>query len=205
MPLQNRVDPFGEIFADPARGGWIGNRGVLHDADRTIRRPWQVRRWITCRLRFRGRHREIMRPGRWTELFFLDEATAFAAGHRPCAECRHADYVRFRDLWRGVHPSDEAGVDVMDRRLHAERLAGRAGKRIHQGDLTDLPDGTFIVVEGRAHVVRGPSLLAWAPAGYAGRRVRPRRGGVDVLTPPSVVAVFRAGYEPQIDAGAARG
>src|SRR5258708_25245130 len=90
VPLQNRVDPFGEIFAHPARGLWMGNRGRLHDGGRTVLRPWQVRRWITCRLEFRGRHREVLSPWTWTELFFLDEATAFAAGHRPCGECRNA-------------------------------------------------------------------------------------------------------------------
>src|SRR5258708_21518848 len=147
-PLRNRVDPFGEIFADPARGLWMGNRGVLHDEGRTIRRAWQVQRWITCRLEFRGRHREVMTPRRWTELFFLDEATAFAAGHRPCGQCRHADHVRFRDLWATVHPADEAGADAMDPRLHPERLLG-PGKPTTPVGLDDLPDGTVVAHRGR--------------------------------------------------------
>jgi hypothetical protein len=197
-PLRNRVDPFGEIFADPARGLWMGNRGVLHDEGRTVRRPWQVRRWITCRLEFRGRHREVMTPRRWTELFFLDEATAFAAGHRPCGQCRHADHVRFRDLWATVHPADPVGADAMDRRLHAERLLGRSAKRTARAELDDLPDGTFVADGGRAWLVQGGALLEWSPAGYAGRRPRPRGASVDVLTPPSVVGVLRAGYRPHV-------
>jgi hypothetical protein len=198
MALQNRVTPFGEIVADPARGTWLGNRGVLHDERRTIRRPWQVRRWIICQLEFRGRHREVMRPGRWTKLFFLDEATAFAAGHRPCGECRHADFRRFRDLWSAVHPEDGPGVDPMDRRLHAERLAGRVGKRTHPAELADLPDGAFIAIEGAAWLVHGGALRLWTPAGYGDRRPRPARAAVDLLTPPGTVAVFRAGYRPHV-------
>lgn len=198
MPLQNRVDPFGEIFADPARGLWMGNRGQLHDDGRTIRRNWQVRRWIICRLEFRGRHRKVMSPRTWTELFFLDEATAFAAGHRPCGECRHADYRRFRELWAAEHPSDPVGADWIDLRLHAERLHGRSGKRVESAEVGELPDGTFIAEDGRAWLVQGDSLLAWSPGGYIGHRTRPSGGRVKVLTPPGVVAVFRAGYRPQV-------
>ncbi len=198
MPLQNRVDPFGRIFADPARGLWMGNRGVLHDEERTIRRHWQVRRWITCRLEFRGRHREVMRPRTWTELFFLDEATALSAGHRPCGECRHADYRLFRDLWATVHPDGPVGADWIDLRLHAERLAGRAGKRTEPAELAALPDGAFIARDGRAWLVRDRLLLAWSPAGYTERRPRPRRGQVELLTPASIVAVLRAGYRAHV-------
>ncbi len=198
MPLQNRVTPFGEIFADPARGLWMGNRGRLHDDGRTILRPWQVRRWITCRLEFRSRHREVMSPRTYTELFFLDEATAFAAGHRPCGECRHAAYRRFRDLWTAVHPSDPVGADWIDRRLHAERLVGRSGKRTEPAELAGLPDGTFVAMDGRAWLVLDRALLEWSPAGYAGSRPRPRRCRVALLTPRSVVAVFRAGCRPQV-------
>jgi hypothetical protein len=198
MPLQNRVSPFGEIFADPARGLWMGNRGWLHDGGRTIKRPWQVRRWIICRLEFRGSHREVMSPWTWTELFFLDEATAFAAGHRPCAQCRRAAYRHFRSLWETVHPAGPVGADSIDRRLHAERLAGRSGKRTEPAELAGLPDGAFVAEGGRAWLVRDRLLLEWSPAGYVGCRARPRRGRVDLLTPPSVVAVFRAGYRPQV-------
>jgi hypothetical protein len=199
VPLQNRVTPFGEIVADPARGLWLGNRGWLHDEARTIRRQWQVRRWITCRLEFRGRHREVMSPRRtWTELFFLDEATAFSAGHRPCGECRYRDYMRFRDLWANVHPGDPIGADCIDRRLHTERLAGRNQKRTARAELGDLPDGTFVSLEGRAWLVRGRWLHAWSPAGYVDRRAMPLMAGAEVLTPASLVAVFRAGYSPHV-------
>src|SRR5713226_1145668 len=135
MPLRNRVTPFGEILALAGRGTLMGNRGILHDAQRTIVRDSQVRRWIACRLEFRGRHRRIMTPGRWTELFFLDEAAAFAAGHRPCAECRRADFVRFQDAWRHVYPDALPLADVIDARLHTElhRTArDPAGRELHQ-------------------------------------------------------------------------
>ncbi len=204
MALQNRVDPWGQLIATPARGMWLGNRGWLHDASRRILRPWQVRRWIICQLEFRGRHREIMSPRRtWTELFFLDEATAFAAGHRPCGECRNADYRRFRDRWRAIHPGDLPGVDAMDRRLHDERTIGRQ-KRTARADIADLPDGAFVTEGGRAWLVREDALLAWSPSGYQERRVRPARGEVELLTPPTVVEIFRAGYRPHIHPSAER-
>jgi hypothetical protein len=177
----------------------MGNRGWLHSPERTILRPWQVRRWITCRLEFRGRHRDVMPPRPvWTALFFLDEATAFAAGHRPCGECRWADYRRFRDLWGTVHPAEPVGADAMDVRLHAERLAGRAGKRTHPAELAELPDGAFVAREGGAWLVLDAHLLEWSPAGYVSRRPRPARGPVELLTPPSMVAVLRAGYRPHV-------
>src|SRR6478736_3358074 len=125
MPLQNRVTPLGELVADPARGLVYGNRGCLHDVEGRIRRPYAVKRWIACRLEFRGRHRtRLLQPGKYTELFFLDEATSFAAGHRPCAECRREDYVRFQELWRELGLG-ATNADAMDERLHAERLEGR--------------------------------------------------------------------------------
>ncbi|WP_394830649.1 hypothetical protein LVJ94_29495 [Pendulispora rubella] len=202
MALQNRVDPFGQIFAHPARGLWLGNRGWLHSPSRTILRPWQVRRWIICQLEFRGRHREVMSPRRtWTELFFLDEATAFAAGHRPCGECRNPEFRRFRDAWRAIHPGDPFGVDPMDRRLHDERALGhgrKGEKRTVRAELAGLPDGAFITDLGRAWLVLDGELLAWSPEGYTERRPRPTRATVDVLTPPSILDVVRAGYRPHV-------
>jgi hypothetical protein len=192
VPLQNRVTPFGELVAVAGRGLLMGNRGVLHDETQRIVRPWQVRRWIACVTEFRGRHRAVMQPRRYTELFFLDEATAFAAGHRPCRECRYADYQRFRSLWETVHGAP-AGADAMDRVLHAERLDGRR-KRTHRARLADLPDGAYVALDGAAWLVWRGDLLAWSDAGYAERRSRPRNAGVDVLTPPSVVAILAAGY-----------
>jgi hypothetical protein len=193
MPLQNRVTPFGEIVALEGRGLIMGNRGILHDEMRRIVRYSQVRRWLACRLEFRERHRVIMRPHSYTELFFLDEATAFAAGHRPCAECRHADYQRFRTLWK-LCCGEPANADALDLRLHQDRLDGRHTKRIYRARLRDLPDGGYIAEGGRAWLVWGSTLLAWSPQGYTERRVRPLHREVEVLTPRSTVAVLTAGY-----------
>jgi hypothetical protein len=142
MPLQNRVSPLSELIADPARGLVYGNRGCLHDDEGRIRRRWATKRWIACRLEFRGRRRErLLQPGRYTELFFLDEATAFAAGHRPCAECRREDYVRFGELWRELHPG-HVGADAMDEQLHSERVDPRTRRqRHHEAVPIELPDG----------------------------------------------------------------
>ena len=203
MPFQNRVTPFGEIVALPGRGLMMGNRGIIHDAERRIVRAWQVRRWIACRTEFRGRHIEVMRPGRWTALFFLDEATALAAGHRPCGECRHTDYQRFRTLWEATH-GGPADADAMDRVLHAERLDGRK-KRIYRAPITTLPDGTYVALEGDAHLVWGDELLAWTDRGYGERRERPRTRIADVLTPPSIVALLEAGYPVSVHPSAGAG
>jgi hypothetical protein len=194
MPLRNRVTPFGEILALPGRGTLMGNRGILHDAQRNIVRDSQVRRWIACRLEFRGRRRTIMTPGSWTELFFLDEAAAFAAGHRPCAECRHADYVRFQNAWRRVYPNTRPLADVIDAHLHQERRLGPWQKRTFTADLETLPDGTYIKLDDQPWLVLGQSLLLWSADAYQDRRPRPPTGAVDVLTPPSIVAVLHTGY-----------
>jgi hypothetical protein len=190
MPLQNRVTPLSDLIADPARGLVYGNRGCLHDAGGRIRRRYAGRRWIACRLRFRGWHRAaLLQPGKFTELFFLDEATAFAAGHRPCALCRPEDYVRFGELWDG-----ERGADAIDARLHQERLAGRA-QRHHDAALDALPDGAFVLRGGAPWLVRGAELLRWTPAGYAERAARPSDGRARLITPPSLVAILRSGWE----------
>src|SRR5512132_3735284 len=181
MPLRNRVTPLGELVVDPARGLVYGNRGCLHDAQGRIRRPYQVRRWIACRLEFRGRRRSpLMRPGRFTELFFLDEATAFAAGHRPCAECRREDYDRFTAYWRELHR--EGGADTIERRLH-------------DAAFDDLPDGAFVLHDGMPKLVLADALLPWSLGGYGQREPRPG-GRATLITPPSLAAVLRAGWEP---------
>jgi len=193
VPLQNRVTPFGELVADPARGLVYGNRGCLHDEHGAIRRRYAVRRWIACRLRFRGRRRHpLLQPSRFTELFFLDEATAFAAGHRPCALCRRSDYDRFGELWHAIHPGAPPGADAIDAGLHAERLDG-SRQRHHAAPFNELPDGAFVLHEGQALLVLGGSLLRWTPAGYVNPLPRPA-GKATVLTPPSLVAVLRAGW-----------
>ncbi len=155
MPLRNRATPQQEIIADPARGLVYANRGVLVDAHGEIRRRWGVRRWIACRLEFKGRRRRpLMAPGRYTELFFLDEATAFAAGHRPCGECRYEDYQRFSAIWQQLHPG-QVGADAMDDQLHSERVDPQTrGQRHHEMPWADLPDGAFVSEDERP--VAGP-------------------------------------------------
>jgi hypothetical protein len=194
VPWRNRVTPFGDIIAVPARGTLMGNRGVLHNAERSIVRDSQVKRWIACRLEFRGRHRVVMTPGRWTELFFLDEATALAAGHRPCAECRNADYRAFQSAWRSAFPGADVAADAMDVVLHQERRIRPWVKRSHLAKADDLPYGSYIALDGKAWLVHGDSLLEWSPVGYVSRRVRPRNTQLTLLTPPSIVAVLHAGY-----------
>jgi len=197
MPLRNRVTPFSELVVDPARGLVYGNRGCLHDAQGEIRRRYAVRRWIACRLEFRGWKRSpLLQPGKFTELFFLDEATAFAAGHRPCALCRYEDYRHFVTLWHKLHPRDAAGADEIDLRLHEERIEPETrGQRRHETTWGTLPDGAFVVVEEEPLLVLGGRLLRWTPAGYDGSRPRPRSGAATVLTPPSLVAVLAGGWE----------
>lgn len=202
MPLCNRVTPFGAIVALPGRGTLTGNRGILIDDERHMVRRWQTKRWIACRLSYKGIRRKVMQPHAWTELFFLDEASAFAAGHRPCAECRRDDYRHFRDLWER-HVASPANADAMDAVLHRERVDGRA-KRTYRDDLSALPDGTFVALENDAWLVRGEYLYAWSDSGYGARRPR-YQGAIDVLTPQAVVTILRAGYEPSIHPSAKAG
>jgi hypothetical protein len=181
VPLQNRVTPLGELIATPARGLVFGNRGRLHDDERRIRRRFVGRRWIGCRLEFRGRYHGAMPPGRYTGLFFLDEATAFAAGHRPCAECRHDDYVRLVEICA-------ARADAIDARLHEERLGPRRERA-----LDELPEGAFVLRDGEPWLVLGDELLRWTPGGYTQRVARPG-GRAIVITPPLLVKVLHAGW-----------
>lgn len=196
MPLQNRVTPSGEIVALAGRGLLTGNRGVLHDEHKQIIRVTQVKRWIACRLEYKGIRRSIMKPRSWTELFFLDEATAFAAGHRPCAECRREDYKRFRALWEQRF-GKALTVDEIDAVLHAQRLDGRA-KRTYRANLLALPDGTFVRIDDAAHIVWRGELAAWSDTGYTKRRAIGGPLEVEVLTPASIVEIFRAGYVPAV-------
>jgi hypothetical protein len=196
VALQNRVTPFGELIATPARGTMYGNRGGrFHRDDRTLgARRWASRQWICCVLEFKNRHHPVWRD-RYTALFFLDEVTALSAGHRPCFECRRADAKAFAEKW--AHPKGGAvpRAPEMDEVLHAERLTGRE-KRTHEMPSRELPDGAFIAIQGDAYAVRGAHLLRWSESGYVERIARPS-GRVSVLTPPSIVAVLSAGYQPQ--------
>jgi len=194
MPLANRVDPFGKLFATPARGLLMGNRGGrLHDENKKLgARRWASKQWICCRLEFNNRHREVWGNG-YTELFFLDEVTALAAGHRPCFECRRQDAERFAALFFGK--TKRASAPAMDDVLHAERLNGKE-KRTHRRKLDALPDGAMIALDGEAFAVRGKHLLRWTPSGYTERRARPRGLDIDVLTPPSMLTMLSRGYAP---------
>jgi hypothetical protein len=234
MALQNRVDPFGELFATSARGTLMGNRGGrIHTDGKTLTaRRWASRQWICCVLDFRGRQRDVW--GRfYTELFFLDEVTAFAAGHRPCFECRRKDALAFARLFPKIDPgsvhsrasgnpettsstravpgprfredernsASRPGAAEIDRVLHAERLDGKR-KRLHRRNIDTLPDGAAIALDGEAYAVRGAHLLHWTPRGYDRTRRRPKGTTVDVLTPPSILAVLKRGYRPQWHASA---
>jgi hypothetical protein len=197
-PLRNRVTPLGELVAEPGRGLVYGNRGCLHDRDGRIRRHHNGRRWIACRLEFRGwLRRPLLQPGRFTELFFLDEATAMAAGHRACALCRREDYVHLCRLWRELHP-DDRGADAIDATLHRERWDVSSGGRLHEAPMDGLPDGAFVLHGGRPHLVLGDRLLAWSAAGYLAGEPRPAGVRAAVITPPSLVEVLRSGWRPLV-------
>jgi len=194
MPLPSRVDPFGNLFATAARGTLMGNRGGrLHDSHRTLtKRRWTSRAWICCRLDFNDRHRAVWGDS-YTELFFLDEVTAFAAGHRPCFECRRKDAERFALLFAGG--TQRATAAEMDRQLQDERLAGTA-KRTHRRAVDELPAGAMIARGNDAYALSQDEMLSWSPEGYTARESRPRSTDVAVLTPPSVLHVLARGYAP---------
>lgn len=197
MPLQNRVTPFGELIADPARGGFFGNRGgKFHGDHRKLgaRRHYVSKAWICCVLAFKGRQRAVWDRS-YTELFFLDEPTALAAGHRPCFECRRAAAMTFAEKFSGGAARASAGE--MDRVLHSERLTeDRRTKKMHPVSLGDLPDGAFVTLSGSdAFAVNGKRLLRWSPGGYVEAIARPSDRAM-MLTPPAIMDVLARGYAP---------
>lgn len=204
MPLQNRVTPFGEIVATPARGLFMGNRGRLHDEPRVLRRQQTSEtRWLVCVTEFRGRKRVPMTPGKYTELFFLDEATAFSAGHRPCAECRNADYRRFKAFWvganrEGLESDSFVTARQIDHQLQAERMNADKSKRSYASACNILPDGVIVTPAkgGDAYLLWNNALRHWTPAGYDARRPIKPTMIVNVLTPRSIVLAIAAGYVP---------
>jgi hypothetical protein len=202
MPLQNRVTPTGEIIATPHRGMFTGNRGIIHDpATRTLlRKRWSTAAWLTCVCEFRGRRRDVMARRSWTELFFLDEATALAAGHRPCFYCRRDDANRFRAAWEQGNGVREALAPDMDAVLHRERLA--SGKKLHPlpRQIEELPDGTMVQAGNESFLLLQGRALPWSPAGYGKPRAVP--DGVLLLTPPSTVRALQAGYQVVLDPSA---
>jgi len=199
MPLQNRVTPFGEIVAIPERGMVMGNRGIIHDpATRTLlKKRWALKCWIICKLHYKHYHREPMARRSWTELFFLDEATALAAGHRPCFFCNREKAEAFRAAWAKGNAGPVQPAPEMDAILHRERLEQRA-KRVHplRTPLRHLPDGAMVAAEGQAVLMVGGLPLLWSPAGY--RRTKDALEPDGLLTPPSTVAALRGGYRPDL-------
>ena len=193
MPLQNRVLPTQDIVADPGRGLLMGNRGCLHGADRRLGTTrWRSKAWITCVLDFQGRRRDPMPPGRWTALFFFDEAVALAAGHRPCAYCRRRDFLLYADAW-GRH----LRAPEMDAVLHSQRVESRTRRqRTTTQNLADLPDGAMVRLDGSQALVLGRQVLPWSWEGY-GEPLRPAAPlEVETLTPPANLLVLQGGYAP---------
>ncbi|MCE0733636.1 hypothetical protein LWH48_12685 [Halomonas sp. G15] len=200
MPLQNRVDPSGQILSSPARGTLMGNRGTLHDAEKKVVKTHSVQRWIICVLKFKGRRRELMTPGKYTELFFLDEASALAAGHRPCQECQRERALEFKRYWALANrPEDPDGVLMpeMDRQLHHERIARRR-KVTWQSSVEALPDGAFFEHDGQAYLVWEGNHWRWSFEGYHQSEPCGSRTVVNVLTPKSTVRALQAGFGPSV-------
>ena len=198
MTRQNRVTPDGELIAVPDRGMFLGFRGVLHDRAGNLVRYSSGKAWAICVTDFKGRRRQLWAPGRLTELFFLDEATGLAAGHRPCGECRYHDYKAFKQAWNAAHPGSQAGAPAIDDRLHHDRLDAPGTRRTYEAPLGDLPDGTMVTIDGRPWLLLGDELLAWTPAGYRERRPAPRETPMTVITPRATVATLTAGYRPAL-------
>jgi hypothetical protein len=197
MPLQNRVTPTGDIIATPHRGMFTGNRGIIHDpiTKTLLNKRWASQAWLTCVCEFRGRRREVMAGRSWTELFFLDEATAFAAGHRPCFFCRRDDASRFRAAWEEGNGVTRVRARDIDAVLHRERLAG-GKKRLHAGTMPPekLPDGAMLQQGGGSYLIAQGRALLWSPAGY--RKAHNALQGAMLLTPPSTLRALSAGYRP---------
>lgn len=205
MPLQNRVTPAGDIIATAARGLFTGNRGIIHDpATKTLlTRRWSSPAWLICVLAFKGRRREVMATRSWTELFFLDEATALSAGHRPCFFCRRPDANRFRAAWEAGNGASHTPAHEIDASLHRERLQGRK-KRLHPlpMPIANLPDGAMVQAGTDSFLIVKTEPLLWSPGGY--RKVRRAPGSAMLLTPPSTLRALAAGYRPVLHESALR-
>ncbi|MCH7680311.1 hypothetical protein IID10_13275 [candidate division KSB1 bacterium] len=202
MPHQNRVTPNGEFIATSSRGTLMGNRGRLHTPERKIVRSWQLKAWITCLLEFKERHRPIMPPNSWTELFFLDEVTAFAAGHRPCGECCRQDFRKFKELWMAANPNLVTGQSIknIDEVLHNERVSKNKTKVFYHELLRNLPIGTMFMLPKIANqyfALGKNRVIKWSPQRYESYLSVPGEISVRVLTPRSVVMTFAQGYEPK--------
>jgi hypothetical protein len=205
MSLQNRVNPFSRLVATPERGEWTGNRGIIHNGEKKIVKNHNIKAWICCVLKYKNFQRTVMTPNRWTELFFLDEATAFAAGHRPCGFCRYPDFKRFKALWLSANGeqhglTNESKMDAIDAIIHQERLDEDGRQKTFKATLSDLPDGCFIALDdfNKAYLWYQNQLFTWSFGGYTKVLSFDNQQIVNVLTPQSYVAVFKAGYVPQV-------
>lgn len=200
--LQNRVDPFGDLIKTKARGSWMGNRGILHNEKQEILRPFKLKTWITCKLEFKGRKRQVMAPDRYTELFFLDEATSFAADHRPCFECRRNDFNKFKTLWLKGNPEynfdENTSIKKIDEILHKERMDRKKQKVTFEENIKNISNGSFVLIDNKPWLIFDRQIFLWSPFGYEKGRALPRADTVTVLTPKSILNTFRAGYVPQI-------
>ncbi len=205
MPLQNRINPFSKIIATPERGEWTGNRGVIHNEQKEIIKNYAVKYWITCKLKYKEMHRKVMTPNRWTELFFLDEATAFAAGHRPCGFCRYTNFKLFKTLWLQANGkkyglTDDVKMNIIDNIIHQERLNENNTQKTFIASLHTLPNGVFVILptKEKAYLWHQQNLYEWSFKGYTKIMQFNKNQTVQVLTPYSYVEVFRKGYQPQI-------
>lgn len=212
MPLQNRVSPFSILTATPDRGAWTGNRGVIHNANKEIIRNHAVKYWITCVLEYKDFKRKVMTPCRWTELFFLDEATAFSAGHRPCGFCRNADFKRFKNLWLEANGEKysldkNTKIDTIDAFIHQERIDENGKQKTYFAKLSTLPSGTFINLneDSKAYLWYQKNLYEWSFSGYKKVLKFEPNQEVRILTPYSYVETFRAGYFPQVHLSVKKG
>ena len=205
MSLQNRVDPWGQLNRSEMRGQWLGNRGILHDENQEIVAQWRHKAWVTCALEFKGVQRKVFSPNHYSELFFLDEAAALSAGHRPCATCRRASYKQFKALWCQANLPQEdfqaISVTKIDQQLHAERMLRGGGKVLFPMRYEQLVPGVFIEIDGEAFLYWNQSLQQWSAKGYRPTQITLHaQDVVSVLTPKSIVQVLQLGYKPQVHA-----
>jgi len=204
MARQNRITPAGDLIATSARGRFMGNRGVLHNSQGDLtKRRWTHQQWIICTLEFKGRKRPIMAPGCYTELFFLDEATALAAGHRPCWECNRERYKKFKQAWLSGNPEygfdQKVSIREIDKIIHSERVDKSRLKVTWQSQLANLPDGVFVYLpddSSNCYLLNNDSLQLWSPNGYEYIRKVSDKIKVDVLTPKSTVNAIISGFKP---------
>ncbi len=200
MSLQNRVNPWGNIIRTSERGTFLGNRGNIHNDKKEIVRNYLTKRWITCRLKYKNRNREVMTPSLYTELFFFDEASAFAAGHRPCAECRRERFHEFKEIWLKANlniENEKVIIEKVDEIIHSERIEN-GKKKTYIAKLKELPGGTFFSFNGEAYLISLGKIFLWSFSGYKSIELKKFPEKVDVLTPKSFVKIFEEGFIPGI-------